>query len=128
MVAIGQFDSADVKLEPFRNRGIVVAHLGKRGWAGQPEAPDGVWVCGDTHRPAYVLPDGVGINYRLRRVNPTRFTLFLPAEFGDLGGQAAVVANLSARAQVRAVTPRLSAYVLVSRDERSFAGQVIVVG
>jgi hypothetical protein len=43
-----------------------------------------------------VLPDGVGINYQLRRVNPTRFTLFLPAEFGDLGGQAEVVANLRA--------------------------------
>jgi hypothetical protein len=43
-----------------------------------------------------VLPDGVGINYRLRRENPTRFTLFLPAEFRDLGGQAAVVADLRA--------------------------------
>jgi hypothetical protein len=59
-----------------------------------------------------VLPDGVGINYRLRRVNPTRFTLFLPAEFGDLGGQAAVVANL------RAHSPDF--IVLVHRNHEEF--------
>jgi hypothetical protein len=41
-----------------------------------------------------VLPDGVGLNYWLRRRNPSRFTLFLPPEFRDLGGEAAIVADL----------------------------------
>jgi hypothetical protein len=45
-----------------------------------------------------VLPDGVGLNYWLRRVNPTRYTLFLPPEFADLGGERAMLADLRANA------------------------------
>ncbi len=43
-----------------------------------------------------VMPDGVGLNYWLRRQNPTRFTLFLPPEFDALGGEAAILADLDA--------------------------------
>jgi hypothetical protein len=43
-----------------------------------------------------VMPDGVGLNYWLRRENPTRFTLFLPPEFADLGGETAILADLRA--------------------------------
>jgi hypothetical protein len=32
-----------------------------------------------------VLPEGIGLNYWLRRVNPTRFNLFLPTEIQAFG-------------------------------------------
>jgi hypothetical protein len=42
------------------------------------------------------LPEGVGLNYWLRRENSSRYNLFLPAEFGALGGEAAMLADLRA--------------------------------
>ncbi len=34
-----------------------------------------------------VMPEGVSLNYWLRRVNPTPYTLFLPAELAAFGGE-----------------------------------------
>jgi len=42
------------------------------------------------------LPEGVGIDYWLRRRSAGRYTLFLPAEFAAFGGEAAVLADLRA--------------------------------
>jgi len=41
-----------------------------------------------------VLPDGVGLNFWLKRRNPSRYTLFLPTEIRDLGGEEAILADL----------------------------------
>jgi hypothetical protein len=41
-----------------------------------------------------VLPEGIGINYWLRRANPTRYNLFLPAEIAGFGGEAVMLEDL----------------------------------
>ncbi len=43
-----------------------------------------------------VLPEGAGVNYWLRRRNPTRFTNFTPEEIAAAGGEDAVLAALRA--------------------------------
>jgi hypothetical protein len=58
------------------------------------------------------LPEGVGLNYWLRRENSSRYNLFLPAEFEALGGEAAMLADL------RAHPPDF--IVLVHRDHAEF--------
>jgi hypothetical protein len=44
-----------------------------------------------------VLPEGVGLNYWLRRENPTRYNLFLPTEIAAFGSDA-MLDDLSANA------------------------------
>ena len=44
-----------------------------------------------------VLPEGIGLNYWLRRVNPTRFNLFLPTEIQAFG-EDLMLAELTAHA------------------------------
>jgi hypothetical protein len=58
-----------------------------------------------------VYPEGAGLNYWLRRRNPSRFTLFLPTEL-DAFGRAAVQADVEAA--------RPDAVVLLHRDHREF--------
>ena len=41
-----------------------------------------------------VLPEGAGVNYWLRRDNPTRYSLFLPTEQAAHGGPAPMIASL----------------------------------
>jgi hypothetical protein len=41
-----------------------------------------------------VLPEGVILNYWLRRINPTRFNLFLPTEIEAFGGEEAVLGEI----------------------------------
>ena len=41
-----------------------------------------------------VLPEGAGVNYWLRRDNPTRYSLFLPTEQAAHGGSAPMIASL----------------------------------
>lgn len=41
-----------------------------------------------------VLPEGAGVNYWLRRANPTRYSLFLPTEQAAHGGPAPMIASL----------------------------------
>lgn len=45
-----------------------------------------------------VLPEGIGLNYWLRRRNPSRFNLFLPTEMAAFGGEAVMLADLRAHA------------------------------
>jgi hypothetical protein len=59
-----------------------------------------------------VLPEGIGLNYWLRRRNPTRFNLFLPAESRAFGGDAALLENLRANAP--------DFVVLMHRDSAEF--------
>jgi hypothetical protein len=42
------------------------------------------------------LPEGVGLNYWLRRENSSRYNLFLPPEFEAFGGESAMLADLRA--------------------------------
>jgi hypothetical protein len=42
------------------------------------------------------LPEGMGLNYWLRRENSSRYNLFLPAEFEAFGGEAVMLADLRA--------------------------------
>jgi len=43
------------------------------------------------------LPEGLSLNYWLRLRNPSRYWLFIPAEFDAAGGEAAMLADLRAR-------------------------------
>ena len=43
-----------------------------------------------------VLPEGVGLNYWLRRPNSTRYGLFLPVEIDAFGGDEAMLRNIRA--------------------------------
>jgi hypothetical protein len=58
-----------------------------------------------------VYPEGAGINYWLRRKNPSRFTLFLPTEL-DAFGREAVLADVEAA--------RPDAVLLLHRNHREF--------
>jgi 4-amino-4-deoxy-L-arabinose transferase-like glycosyltransferase len=59
-----------------------------------------------------VLPEGIGLNYWLRRINPTRYNLFLPTELRAFGGDAAMLE------EIRAHPPDF--VVLMDRDHREF--------
>jgi hypothetical protein len=59
-----------------------------------------------------VLPEGVSINYWLRRENPIRFDLFLPTELRALGGDQVVIQELEANPP--------SMIALVHRDHVEF--------
>jgi hypothetical protein len=58
------------------------------------------------------LPEGAGLNYWLRRANPTRYNLFLPEEIEAFGGDERVLEEL------RAHPPDFIA--LVQRDPTEF--------
>jgi hypothetical protein len=58
-----------------------------------------------------VYPEGAGVNYWLRRKNPSRFTLFLPTELDAFGRQAVL-------ADVEAARP--DAVLLLHRNHREF--------
>jgi hypothetical protein len=57
------------------------------GWLGERLAPGATLL---------VFPEGLGLNYWLRRVNPTRYGLFLPTELRAHGGEERVLAELRA--------------------------------
>jgi hypothetical protein len=44
-----------------------------------------------------VLPEGTSLNYWLRRKSPSRYTLFVPAEFVAHGGEAVMLEDIRAR-------------------------------
>ena len=44
-----------------------------------------------------VLPEGASFNYWLRRPSPSRYCLFLPAEFAALGGERVFLEDIRAR-------------------------------
>ena len=66
-----------------------------------------------------VLPEGIGLNYWLRRRNPTRFNLFLPAESRAFGGDAAMLENLRENAP--------DFVVLMHRDSVEFGESCVAV-
>jgi hypothetical protein len=43
------------------------------------------------HATLLVLPEGIGLNYWLRRKNPARYFLFIPAEFAAVGGERVIL-------------------------------------
>jgi 4-amino-4-deoxy-L-arabinose transferase-like glycosyltransferase len=59
-----------------------------------------------------VMPEGIGLNYWLRRRNPTRFNLFLPAELRAFGGEEAMLE------EIREHAPDF--VVLMHRDSAEF--------
>ena len=59
-----------------------------------------------------VMPEGIGLNYWLRRRNPTRFNLFLPAQLRAFGGDEAMLE------EIRGHAPDF--VVLMHRDSAEF--------
>jgi hypothetical protein len=59
-----------------------------------------------------VMPEGIGLNYWLRRRNPTRFNLFLPTEMRAFGGEEAMLE------EIREHAPDF--VVLMHRDSAEF--------